>query len=322
MKILSKTTTSKTLHKRNLHNSRYDFDALIKSSKELASYVKENQYGDLSIDFSSNDAVLELNIALLKHFYQIDWQIPKKYLCPPIPGRVDYIHYIADLLATSNGGVIPKGITIRALDIGVGSNCIYPIVGNRSYGWHFTGSDIDKVSVENAQNIISSNDLLKDKIHIIHQESKENIFVNIISENDRLDFTICNPPFHKSKKDAKEGTKRKLLNLSKGKNKKVSLNFGGQHNELWCDGGEVEFISKMINESIKYKKNCLWFTTLVSKKDNLEAIYKELEKHKPKQIETIDMIQGQKQTRFVAWTFHTKVEQQQWFKNKEKQNEQ
>jgi len=322
MKILSKTTTSKTLHKRNLHNTRYDFAKLISSSPNLRSYVKENQYGDLSIDFSSNDAVLELNIALLKHFYQIDWIIPKKYLCPPIPGRVDYIHYIADLLANSNSEIIPKGNSIKALDIGVGANCIYPIVGNKSYGWNFIGSDIDKTSVENALNIISSNISLKDKIQILLQSSKENIFENIIKENDKIDFTMCNPPFHKSKKDAKEGTKRKILNLSKGKNKKVSLNFGGQHNELWCDGGEVEFISKMINESKKYEKNCLWFTTLVSRKDNLDMIYKELKKQNPKQIETIEMVQGQKQTRFIAWTFHTKVEQQQWFKNKEKQNEQ
>ncbi|MGB5866901.1 MAG: 23S rRNA (adenine(1618)-N(6))-methyltransferase RlmF [Arcobacteraceae bacterium] len=316
------TTTTKTLHKRNLHNSRYDFELLIKSSEQLAIFVKENQYGDLSIDFSSNDAVLALNKALLKHYYQIEWSIPKKYLCPPIPGRVDYIHYLADLLASSNSGVIPKGKSICGLDIGVGANCIYSIVGNRSYGWKFTGSEIDSVSIENAQNIISSNQVLEDDITIIQQTSKENIFENIINPNDKFDFTMCNPPFHKSKKDAKEGTKRKLLNLSKGKNKKVSLNFGGQHNELWCEGGEVAFISQMIEESQKYKSNCLWFTTLVSKKENLEVLYKNLQKQNPQQIETIEMVQGQKQTRFIAWTFYNKQEQQKWFENKEKQNEQ
>jgi len=311
----------KTLHPRNLHNERYDFSKLIKSSKQLEQYVKKNKYDDLSIDFHSNDAVIALNEALLKHFYQIDWKIPKKYLCPPIPGRVDYIHYIADLLSHSNSEIIPKGKKVQGLDVGIGANCIYPIAGNRSYGWSFIGSEIDNVSIQNAQNIISSNEVLKDTITILHQASKENIFENIINENDKLDFTMCNPPFHKSKKDAKEGTKRKILNLSKGKNKKVSLNFGGQHNELWCEGGEIEFISKMINESKKYEKNCLWFTTLVSKKDNLEALYKELKKQNPKQIETIEMVQGHKQTRFIAWTFHTKNEQQQWFKNKEKHNE-
>ena len=314
---MSKTIT-KTLHKRNLHNNRYDFDILIAGSKELAQYVKKNQYGDLSIDFHSNDAVMALNKALLKHFYQIEWQIPKKYLCPPIPGRVDYIHYLADLLSLSNNGALPKGETVIGLDIGVGANCIYPIVGNRSYEWKFIGSDIDAVSIKNAQDIVDLNHSLKNKIELRAQSSKEYIFTNIIKKNDKIDFTMCNPPFHKSKKEAKEGTKRKLLNLSKGKNKKVSLNFGGQHNELWCEGGEVKFISKMINESKSYKDNCLWFTSLVSKKENLEAIYKELKKQSPEQIETIEMTQGQKQTRFIAWTYHTKEEQKNWFTKKEK----
>ncbi|MGB3750816.1 MAG: 23S rRNA (adenine(1618)-N(6))-methyltransferase RlmF [Arcobacteraceae bacterium] len=313
---------TKNFHQQNLHNSRYDFEALIKSSPELEQYVSLNKYGDLSINFSSNDAVLALNKALLKYFYQIQWSLPKKYLCPPIPGRVDYIHYIADLLTTSNDGIIPNAKAVVGLDIGVGANCIYPIVGNRSYGWKFIGSEIDEVAIENAQNIIASNEVLKNDIQIIAQTSKEYIFKNIINENDSIDFTICNPPFHSSKKDAKEGSLRKIQNLSKGKNKKVTLNFGGQHNELWCDGGEVAFISQMIQESVEYQKNCLWFTTLVSKKENLEMIYKELEMINPKQIETIEMIQGHKQTRFVAWTFHTEKEQKDWFENKEKTNEQ
>ena len=315
-------STAKTLHTRNLHNSRYDFDELIKSSSELQKFVFKNKYGDDTINFSSNDAVLALNKALLKHFYQIEWTIPKKYLCPPIPGRVDYIHYIADLLASSNDGLIPKGENIVGLDIGVGANCIYPIVGNRSYGWQFIGSEIDPVSIENAKNIINTNKILSNKIKIVPQTSKEKIFENIINENDVIDFTMCNPPFHKSKKDAKEGTLRKLQNLSKGKNRKLSLNFGGQHNELWCDGGEVAFISKMIDESVLYKKNCVWFTSLVSKKENLSALYEKLKEHNPKQIKTIEMVQGQKQTRFIAWTFFTKDEQKNWYQNKERIDEQ
>lgn len=312
----------KTLHKRNLHNDRYDFDTLIKSLPELKEFVHENRYGDMSINFSSSDAVMALNKALLKHFYQVEWKIPKKYLCPPIPGRVDYIHYIADLLASSNNEMIPKGMSIKGLDIGVGANCIYPIVGNRSYGWQFIGSEIDKVSIQNANDIISSNKVLEKNIKIVEQTSKEFIFENVITQNDKIDFTMCNPPFHKSKKEAKEGTLRKIQNLSKGKNKKISLNFGGQHNELWCEGGELEFISKMISQSVEYKNNCLWFTSLVSKKENLSAVYEKLEQCKPSQIETIEMIQGQKQTRFIAWTFFTKEQQKDWFKNKRKKYEQ
>ncbi len=311
---LLKTTNTKTLHKRNLHNQRYDFEKLIKSYEELEQYVRPNKYDDLSIDFSNADAVIALNKALLKHYYQIDWEIPKKYLCPPIPGRVDYVHYIADLLALCNDDIIPEGKTVKGLDIGVGANCIYPIVANRSYGWSFVGSDIDDVSINSASNIIKSNDLLKDNINIVLQSSKDKIFEDIINENDKFDFTMCNPPFHKSKKEAKETTKRKLLNLSGGKNKKVQLNFGGQHNELWCVGGEVEFISKMIKESIVYKKNCLWFTTLVSKKESLPHIYSKLKEYNPTQIKTINMEQGNKITRFIAWSFLSKQEQNSWYK--------
>ena len=75
------------LHARNLHRSRYDFPQLIKSCPELAPFVRPNPYGDLSINFSDPNAVKMLNKALLKHFYGIDyWDIPKDYLCPPIPG--------------------------------------------------------------------------------------------------------------------------------------------------------------------------------------------------------------------------------------------
>lgn len=292
----------KTLHPRNLHNCRYDFEELIKSFPLLEQYVKLNKYDDLSIDFSDSSAVLTLNKALLYHFYNIkNWEIPKNYLCPPIPGRADYIHHIADLLSEDN--TMNKDSSIKGLDIGVGANCIYPIIGNSIYGWQFIGSDCDDVSLNSANNIINANEQLKENISTRKQENKNDIFNGIINKNDKFDFTICNPPFHGSKKEAKEGTKRKILNLSKGKNKKVSLNFGGQHNELWCDGGELEFIKKMITQSITFKNNCKWFTTLVSKKENLEEIYKALKIANVKEFKTIDMQQGQKISRIVAWRF-------------------
>jgi len=304
----------KTFHPKNLHNQRYNFDELINASPELEQYVKENKYNDLSIDFSNPEAVLFLNKALLKHYYGIDWEIPKKYLCPPIPGRVDYIHYLADLLSESNNGVIPKGKSVKGLDIGVGANCIYPLVGHKSYGWKFVGSDIEEVSIQSAKNIIELNSLDED-IEIRQQVSKENIFKNIIKKDDRFDFTMCNPPFHSSKKEAKEESLRKIKNLSKGKNKKVTLNFGGQHNELWCKGGELEFIKKTITESTEFKTNVLWFTTLVSKKENLEEIYKVLKNINVQEFKTIEMEQGNKITRFVAWSFLIEEERKGWYKN-------
>lgn len=308
-------TNKKTLHERNFHNDRYDFKALIQSEPSLNEFVKPNKYGDLSIDFANPQAVIALNKALLSFFYGVkNWSIPSDYLCPPIPGRSDYIHHIADLLAASNGGKIPKGSNIKGLDVGIGANCIYPIVGVSVYGWSFTGSDIDEVALKSAQNIINSNESLKENIIVKLQTNSKNIFKNIISKEDKFDFTLCNPPFHKSQKDAIAGNKRKIQNLTKQVVSKAALNFGGKNNELWCEGGEVAFIKKMIKESKEFSKNCLWFTTLVSRKENLDFIYDALEDIDVLEYKTINMAHGQKISRVIAWTFLTQDEQKAWIK--------
>ena len=295
---------TKTLHPRNLHNNRYDFKALIKTKPQLKEFVKPNKYGDLSIDFADANAVISLNKALLAHFYGIkNYTIPNGYLCPPIPGRADYIHHIADLLAISNNGIIPRGKNIKGLDVGIGANGIYSIIGSSVYDWDFIGSDIENESIKSVENIVNLNESLKGKIKCKLQTNPENIFSGIITKNDFFDFTLCNPPFHKSLKESMEGNKRKVQNLTKEKTAINALNFGGKNNELWCKGGEITFIKNMIKESFEFKNNVRWFTTLVSKKENLPLIYKVLKSIKVTELKTIEMIQGQKTTRFIAWSF-------------------
>ena len=307
----------KTLHLRNFHNDRYDFNALIKTNPDLQEFVKPNKYGDLSIDFANPQAVISLNKALLAYFYGIkNYTIPNGYLCPPIPGRADYVHHIADLLASCNNGVIPKGKAVIGLDVGIGANGIYAIIGSSVYDWNFVGSDIEIESIKSVENIVNSNEILKEKIECKLQTNPENIFTGIIKADEFYDFTLCNPPFHKSLKDAMDGNKRKVQNLTKQKTTKNALNFGGKNNELWCKGGEIAFITNMIKESFEFKNNVLWFTTLVSKKDNLPLIYKKLEDIKAKEIKTINMSCGQKITRVVAWSFFNNEEQKEYFKLK------
>ena len=291
------------LHPRNKHRSRYDFKQLISCCPELAKFVFTNKYNNETIDFADPQAVKTLNKALLKQFYSIShWDIPENYLCPPIPGRANYIHYIADLLASSNNGIIPKGELIRCLDIGVGANCIYPIIGNHEYGWSFVGSDIDSTAINSAKKIIDLNDL-SNKIELRKQNSSDNIFKGIIKSDEMFDVSICNPPFHASLAEAQEGTMRKVKNLNPGKITKPVLNFGGQSAELWCKGGELEFVSKMIKESALIPNNCCWFSSLISKSANLQGIYYELEKVNATEVRTIEMKQGNKISRIVVWTF-------------------
>lgn len=301
------------LHERNKHRERYNFSDLIASYPDLSPYVKINKYKDESVDFADPHAVKMLNTALLKHFYGIsNWEIPKGYLCPPIPGRADYIHHIADLLRNSNYGKIPKGEKIKCMDIGVGANCIYPLIGNVEYGWSFIGSDIDPIAIENATSILNKNISLKPFIDLRLQNNAKDFFYGIIRKEELIDFTICNPPFHTSQKEASNGTLRKLNNLSKTRTDKVILNFGGQSNELWCEGGEERFVREMIRESKKFASSCYWFSTLISKQSNLKSAYKTLTKFDAVEVVTIPMGQGNKTSRILAWTFLDKKQQNNW----------
>ena len=312
----SKNTKS-VLHPRNKHRNRYDFKQLIVSCPDLANFVQINKYGNESIDFFNPKAVKILNRALLKHFYGIaNWDIPKNYLTPPIPGRADYIHYIADLLSLNNTGLIPKGKKIKCLDIGVGANCIYPIIGNSEYGWSFIGSEIDKISIKSAISTIESNPSLKGNIEIRLQKNPDNIFNGIIKKDEFIDVVICNPPFHSSAQEAEAVSIRKLSNLKNKSIKKATLNFGGKSSELWCKGGEKLFVKNMITQSKEFASSCFWFTTLVSKESNLHSINRLLEKVGVADFRTIPMSQGNKKSRFVAWTFLSKKAKKEWIINR------
>ncbi len=301
------------LHHRNKHRSRYDFKQLSISCPELKAFVSINKYGNESIDFSNPDAVKTLNRALLNYFYAIkNWDIPANYLCPPIPGRADYIHYMADLLSASNKGVLPNGKSIKVLDIGIGANCVYPIIGNHEYGWNFVGSDIDVVAINAAKKIIRLNAPLEGKIECRLQPSSSDIFKGIIEQNEAFDLSICNPPFHSSLAEANDGTERKWKNLGIKKIAKTALNFGGQNTELWCEGGEETFIHKMIEQSALLPTKCFWYSSLISKSSNLPIVYNALSKVKALDVKTINMAQGQKISRIVAWTFLNEQQQVEW----------
>lgn len=281
------------MHPKNLHQGRYNFPELIKTSPALESFVIMNKFGDESINFDDPQSVRALNQAILHHFYGIKhWQIPPHFLCPPIPGRADYIHHIADLF--------PDKKLLRGLDIGVGANCIYPLIGHKSYGWSFVGSDIENDALKSAAKIIKGNDLER-FIELRLQSSKKEIFKGIIKEKEHFDFTLCNPPFHSSEKEALAGTERKRKNLGLKENGK--LNFGGKSSELWCEGGEKSFVAQMIHESAQIPNSVTWFTSLVSKESNLPFLQKALINVKCKNTKIIEMTQGQKKSRILAWSY-------------------
>ncbi|MEZ8930504.1 MULTISPECIES: 23S rRNA (adenine(1618)-N(6))-methyltransferase RlmF [unclassified Vibrio] len=325
------------LHPRNQHTGRYDFELLVAALPELKEHLIKNPVGEDTINFSDPLAVKRLNKALLAHHYGVKhWDIPAGYLCPPIPGRADYIHRVADILNSDGQGEPYNHASVKALDIGVGANCIYPIIGVTEYKWRCTGTDVDSISIKTANFIAESNPNLKGKIRARLQADSESIFKGVIKDNERYDVTICNPPFHSSLEEAEKGSQRKLDNLAANRAKKAgqsfkpetnkkpvkldkstkhdkpTLNFGGQKAELWCPGGEAAFIMKMARESQFFATQVLWFTTLISKKDNVDIVRSELGKLRAKQVKVVEMSQGQKVSRFIAWTFMDDEQRQEW----------
>lgn len=301
------------LHERNRNREPYDLQALCLAEPMLNTHLKINKFGENSIDFSNPQAVKLLNKAILNHYYSIKhWDFPSENLSPPIPGRADYIHQVADLMADHNAGEIPRGSKVLGLDIGVGASCIYPILGAVEYGWNFIGSDINQKSIASSQKIIESNPTLKDKISCKVQQNSNAFFKGIITHKDKIDFSICNPPFHSSAEDAIKGSKRKIQNLSEKSVKNPTLNFSGIDKELIYEGGEFAFIKGMVLESQSFARNCYWFTTLVSKESNVKGLLKVLEKLPVTEIKKINLETGNKSARILAWSFLSKEEQQAW----------
>ena len=291
-------TEKNELHKRNKHRGDYDLSKLCSASPELSKHIIVNKYGGTSINFFDPQSVKELNKALLTLYYGVSyWSLPANSLCPPIPGRADYIHYVSDLIG------VDERRRVRCLDIGVGASCIYPIIGSVEYGWEFVGTDIEESALQNAQKIIDNNQILRGNVELRLQSDKSSIFKGIISPRDLFDIVICNPPFHDSAESAMRGSIRKIRALKGVKTDKATLNFGGTSNELWCEGGEFRFISQMIKESQQYSGQCNWFTSLVSNEDNLKPLKSELRKYNITIYKILEMHQGNKVSRILAWRY-------------------
>ena len=280
------------MHPKNPFNKDYNFNNLIAKHPPLKSFVFENEYGNQTIKFADSQAVKALNTALLKEHFGVNyWNIPENNLCPPIPGRLDYLLQVADLVSEKD---------IHLLDIGTGANLIYPILASTHFNWKCTASEVNTDSLSNAQEIIDKNEALK-FIELRHQQFKSNILEHLILPTDAFDVVVCNPPFFKNRTDAQKSNLRKFENLKLSEDK--TLNFGGLSNELWYKGGEEAFIKKMAEESVQFKDQVRWFTSIVSQKENLKNIKRAINKAKPTEVKIIEMEQGNKQSRFVAWTF-------------------
>jgi 23S rRNA (adenine1618-N6)-methyltransferase len=291
------------LHPRNRHSRHHDFERLAAVCPELRTWLRRAPHGGLSVDFADPAAVRALNKALLADAYGVRaWEIPSGYLCPPVPGRADYVPHLAALLAGDHEGRIPRGPAVRVLDVGVGASAIYALIGHRDYGWSFVGSDVDETALASASRILAANPDLAQAIVLRRQADPGAAFAGVVRDGERFDLTLCNPPFHASARAAAEAAREKWRKLGRSASG-TTRNFGGQGAELWCAVGELGFIRRMVAESAAFASQVGWFTTLVSSSGSLPAVQRALRQAGARRVRTVPMAQGQKRSRFVAWSF-------------------
>ncbi len=306
-------TAKAGLHSRNRHAAGYRFSRLVAASPELGRFLQRAPHGGDTVDFTDPAAVKALNRALLAEAYSIQgWDVPPDYLCPPVPGRADYVHHLADLLAEGNRGTIPRGPGVRVLDVGVGASAIYPLLGHREYGWSFVGSDLDGIALAAAARILAANPGLPAAIALRQQRDRTAIFQGVVGPGERFAATLCNPPFHASLREAREAAQTKWRKLGQAA-ASSARNFGGQGAELWCAGGEAGFIRRIIEESRTLADRVLWFTSLVSRSAELPGLRRALKQAGAVEVRVVPMAQGQKQSRFLAWSFQPEAARKAWW---------
>jgi 23S rRNA (adenine1618-N6)-methyltransferase len=405
-------------HPRNAFQGSYDMERLCLVYPSLAPFLMTSPYAKssnssvtnssdasttpppphLTIRFDDPLAVRTLNAALLAADYHVTggWQdlLPPYALTPPIPGRADYVHYAADVLAASWGRAleeedvttattigttdpeetppaqqrrtvphnnVPRGPAVRCLDIGTGASLVYPLLGHAVYGWSFVASEVHNESLVAATAIATANGL-GDVVDIRRQTKRTRILAGLLNDdsNERIAMVLCNPPFYESREAFDKESTRKVQNLARAAQRNLgnprptrrsvegnmpamprsntnatatpaesdgtSNNFGGLASELWYPGGEVAFISTMMDESRALPRDqCLWVSSLVSRQDHLprlQARLRELSKQSSsssgdtsvqvRDTRVVIMGQGRKSAAILFWSFHNRDEQKAW----------
>ena len=253
---------SKSNFNKNIFYNEFkpDFLLLIKEFPELKKYIlkqDKDKKEEIAFDWSNNDLSLLMTKSILNYYFNIKYyHIPKGYLIPPIPSRLNYLNLIKSLLTSKyNGNIIND---IIGIDIGTGANIIYPILGNSLFKWKFICTEINDEAYNNAKIILQKNNL-EQNITLIKQKNKNNIFLGILNQENKYSFSICNPPYYDYETEIKLDDKKR----------DNEFNF----DEVYYKQGEFGFFKRYFEESICYKKNIFLFSILIGKKSNSEFIY-------------------------------------------------
>ncbi|XP_071944502.1 RNA N(6)-adenosine-methyltransferase mettl16-like [Antedon mediterranea] len=293
-------TLNKFMHPRNIYfNNPPDFAKLCEKYPDFKSHTLTSSSAKVNIDFKDPEALRSLTCTLLKEDFGLDVHLPIDRIIPTVPLRLNYILWIEDLLRKSD---IPLDRQITGIDIGCGSSCIYPLLGFKLNNWKFIASEVDSLSLQYAKENVQENNA--ENFITVYEAVENTMLLEIIADNPRPDyhFTMCNPPFFGNMLEA-QGILSRSMDRAEPKSVCTAAEI-----ECIADGGEVEFVKRMIQDSLKLRHKVLWFTSMVGKKASLPLIKQDLHKHKISHFTTTEFCQGRTMRWGVAWTFHDEVE--------------
>ncbi|WCJ27941.1 Ribosomal RNA large subunit methyltransferase F [Euphorbia peplus] len=319
-----------SIHPKNKYADKPpDFGLLASLYASFKPFVFYSRDGRPKIDWTDFNSTRELTRLLLLHDHGLNWWIPDGQLCPTVPNRSNYIHWIEDLLSSN---VIPEkkgnGKIVRGFDIGTGANCIYPLLGASLLGWSFVGSDVTDVALEWAERNVKNNPHISELIEVrkvvnrqgalsiedvhnaqsVNGESKTNVNECLIMEQLDSSNKYDGPPVLSGV--VKDGEKFDFCmcnppffeNMDEaGLNPKTAC--GGTPEEMVCPGGEKAFITRIIEDSAVSKESFRWYTSMVGRKANLKFLTSKLREVGVTIVKTTEFVQGRTCRWGLAWSF-------------------
>ncbi|XP_072389912.1 U6 small nuclear RNA (adenine-(43)-N(6))-methyltransferase [Diabrotica undecimpunctata] len=281
---------NKYMHPRNIYKSPPNFKQLALDFPEFREFVTQDITGKVSLDFKNTKALRALSCILLKKDFGLNVEMPLDKLIPTIPLRLNYILWLEDLLSLTG-----KSENIKGVDIGTGASCVYPLLAAKKNKWHMVASEIDSNSVTFANTNIEKNKL-EEFIQIV--KVNENTVLKDVVNRDEYDFCMCNPPFFGSTQELHSNLNSRSLNRPKPKN-----SFCATPTEVVVKGGEVDFLSKLIQESKILGTQIKIYTTMVGHKKNLPQLKTLLREVDVCSFKETEFCQGNTTRWGLAWTF-------------------
>ncbi|XP_054155453.1 uncharacterized protein LOC128953934 [Oppia nitens] len=303
-------TLNQSMHARNIYRQRPNFAEMAKSFPSFAPYVRTDLRGRSSVDYDDCRALRELTKTLLKKDFDLDVDIPEDRLIPTVPQRLNYLLFVEDLVTKlkSFGTAIASPDTrlpteVIGLDVGTGCCAIFPLIGcTLNKDWHFVAVDVDQLSIQSATYNVSRNGL-NDRINVIEcdeENSFEPIVQQMTSKGKRINFLMTNPPFfghkYENEFDTSGGDKTDLQMDDEVKSTKDSSKFATKAQQIChfrhkstantsitiesvVDGGEVEFVLKIIERSLRLRDKVMIYTTMLGKKSSQKQLKYIINKH-------------------------------------------